>query len=135
MQRKRLASVTSGRLVSYSLKFSIVGLPEIISNRGRHWASRYKQKKLWHKLVAQAVGTNKPSAPLKIAQAEFVRASSVAPDYDNLVISFKSTLDGLKLAGVIEDDKLINLPEPKYAWEYAPRGAGHIRVKIEEVTA
>jgi len=48
--------------------------------------------------MARLIGI--PTRPLTEARIELVRHSSVEPDYDNLVGSFKAIIDGLRDAGV-----------------------------------
>jgi Holliday junction resolvase RusA-like endonuclease len=120
----------------YSLEFTITGLPKIISNASRgHWAVNYKHKKTWAKLVRIAIGAKLPRAPLKVASAEFTRYSSVEPDFDNNVSSWKAVIDAIVRAGVLENDRPSNLPNAKFNWQYAKRGQGRIHVKIMEVSA
>lgn len=122
--------------MSYQLEFSIKGLPKIMSNGSHgHWAVNYKMRKTWRNLVKQAIGTNKPSVPLKVASAEFIRCSNREPDFDNLCISFKSIVDGLVEHGILENDKPSNLPNAQYKWEHVKSGQGHVKIKITEVTA
>jgi Holliday junction resolvase RusA-like endonuclease len=68
---------------------------------------------------------------LRLARITFTRCSSVESDYDNLVISFKNCLDGLRAAGVIVDDRKANIGRPEYLWQKAPPNAGSIKVKVE----
>ena len=118
----------------YSLEFTISGLPRIFTNGSHgHWTIKHKARLTWAKLVAQAIGAKKPSAPLKIAHAEFVRVSSKEPDFDNLVSSFKGVRDSLIKCGIIENDRSSNLPNPKYLWEKAAPKRGFIKISIKEV--
>lgn len=120
----------------YSLEFTIQGLPRIFTNGSHgHWTIKHKARLTWAKLVTQAIGAKKPSAPLRVAQAEFVRVSSKEPDFDNLVSSFKGVRDSLIKCGIIENDKTSNLPNAIYRWEFVKRGQGHIKVSIKEVSA
>jgi hypothetical protein len=120
--------------MSYTLEFTIADLPKIISNTRGHWSVLYRESRKWRKLVAQALGANVPKLPLKVAQCEFLRASSVEPDYDNCVSSFKHCTDALVEWGVLENDRPSNMPGAKYTWQKAKPGAGFIRVKVQEVT-
>jgi hypothetical protein len=118
----------------YELEFSISGLPTIISNGSQgSWKVKYSLALKWKRLVCDSVGNHRPTTPLKKAKCEFVRASAFEPDYDNLVISFKAIRDGLVQAGVLENDKSSNMPDPVYRWECAKRGAGFIRVSVREI--
>lgn len=118
----------------YSLEFRIEGLPKILSNGSHgHWAKAHGEKKKWRKLVAQAIGANLPKLPLKVAACEFLRASSVEPDSDNLCISFKSCRDALVEWGVIENDKPSNMPGVRYLWQKAKPGKGFIKISVREI--
>ncbi len=77
--------------------------------------------------------TMKPPRPLSLCAIYCTRFSSMECDYDNLTISFKSVIDGLKDAGVIVDDKSSCVKERKYFWEKAKRGQGRINVVVLEL--
>ena len=118
----------------YEIAFQIPGLPATTNANGRkHWALKAKEARHWKKEVAAAIGYNKPSKPLPRASLTLTRASSVAPDFDGLVSSFKHVIDALRECGIISEDKLVNIGAPKYLWEPAPRGKGYIRVQVEEL--
>lgn len=118
----------------YSLEFTIHALPKIISNGSHgHWATKYAHAKKWHGLVAQAIGPNKPLAPLSAVSGIFIRGSSTPPDYDGLVISFKPLIDALVKCAVLQNDRINNLPNPKYLWEKAAPKRGFIKISIKEV--
>ena len=74
-----------------------------------------------------------PPKPLKQASITLTRFSSVEPDYDNLVISFKPIIDGLRDAGVIVDDKFSVIGRPSYEWQKSPRNQGRIRVEVASI--
>ena len=116
----------------YQLEFSIGGLPKNINNARMQWFIRHKENQHWKKLVAFAVGTRVPPFPLKKAKLTLIRHSSSEPDFDGLVASFKSVIDGLIECRVIENDKMSNIGRPEYLWQKARPGDGSITVKVEE---
>ena len=71
--------------------------------------------------------------PLSRAKLTLTRYSSVCPDPDGLVSSFKSVLDGLVECGVLENDRFTNIGMPTYAWEKAPKNEGKAKVIVEEI--
>lgn len=115
----------------YQLKLVIPKLPTLSMN-GPHgcWRIKMVRTRQWQKTVVLAVGHQKPEEPLKRAFITYIRHSSVQPDYDNLVSSFKAIQDGLKAAGVIVDDKHSVVGVPKYLWEKAPRGRGFVTIEV-----
>lgn len=116
----------------YSLEFVIKGLPST-SNTHRHWRIAGGDRKKWKEAVVAICSTrSKPRVPLKKACLFCVRFSSSEPDYDNLVISFKAAIDGLKVAGIIEDDKSSVIVERKYSWIKAAPKDGAIMIRVEE---
>ncbi len=87
----------------------------------------------WKDLVSLAVSTRVPAKPLEKARLTLTRYSSVEPDFDGLVSSFKHPIDGLIQAKVLENDKMSNIGVPTYAWEQVPPGKGKIRIEVREV--
>lgn len=77
------------------------------------------------------------------ATLRLTRHSSIEPDYDGLVYSFKALIDALQPpkggkkprigASVIVDDKPSVIGVPDYKWEKAPRGQGHVTIEVWEV--
>jgi hypothetical protein len=119
--------------VTYSIKFTIQELPKPVNRlNGRHWAAMKKYRDYWHALVAAAVCGKKPPKPLKYANLTLVRFSSVEPDWDGNVSSWKPVIDALRYCGVLEDDKVSNIGTPKCLWEKAKPKHGHIFVSVEE---
>lgn len=124
----------------YRLAFEIPALPELPQRRLTHWAVK-RAADTWREAVVIAVGRRKPKRPLSRAHLTLIRRSSVEPDYDNLVASFKPVVDGLtrsrpnrkgeiiRRAGVIFDDKP-SVIDREYRWEKAPPRHGSIRVEV-----
>jgi Holliday junction resolvase RusA-like endonuclease len=83
-------------------------------------------------IAAHTVG-KRPPAPLKRAKLTLVRYSSVSPDFDGLVSSWKAPIDGLIHAGVIEDDSMEHIGVPAFHWEKAPPKRGKIFIGVEEM--
>ena len=119
----------------YIFEFSIQGLPPTTNSEGRaHHFVKAKTAKAWKELTALSVGRNKPKSPLMKARITLQRHSSSEPDFDGLVSTFKHVLDGLKLCGVIFDDKMSIIGQPAYFWHKCKKGQGKITVKIEELS-
>ncbi len=120
--------------MTYSLTVTIQGLPNITSN-GSHgsWRAKAAATKMWKNLVYMAVGLKRPDTPLERAKITLTRHSMREPDYDNLAISFKPVIDGLKFAGVIVDDKRMNIGRAEYLWVQAPPKKGFITIHVEGI--
>lgn len=89
----------------YKLKFQISGVPSSGNAKlDKHKLAQYRENKKWHKKVFLAVRNQLPAKPLNKCELHLIRYGSMTLDYDNLVISFKSIVDGLSEAGVIADD-------------------------------
>jgi hypothetical protein len=94
--------------------------------------------------VLLVVGSARPDEPLRRARVTLTRRSSVEPDYDNLVASFKPVVDALTRsrknrngrwiirADVLADDTP-KILDREYRWEHAPSRHGSIRVEVEEL--
>jgi Holliday junction resolvase RusA-like endonuclease len=119
--------------VTYSLTFSIDYLPAVGMNTRTHWRSRHTETQAVDTLVAHAVGARKPAAPLKRAMLTLIRKSSVRPDYDGLVQSFKHVVDALVTIGVLEDDSMEHTGQWDCRWEKAAPKAGQVVVTVREV--
>jgi Holliday junction resolvase RusA-like endonuclease len=119
----------------YLLEFQLPGLPEttneILSMRLR---MRLRCKRIWKRTVWLLVVGKRPASPLKRARLTLIRCSSTRPDSDGLVSSFKHVIDGLVEARVLENDRYENIGFPNYAWEKAPSGKGHCKIRIEEIS-
>jgi Holliday junction resolvase RusA-like endonuclease len=119
----------------YSVRVVIQGLPPTSNGSHGHWRAKHARVKLWKARVFKATWHLRPSVPLKKARLKLTRFSSGQCDYDNLVHSFKCVIDGLREAGILSDDKLINIGVPTYGQEKTnPRG-GKIVIEIESLPA
>lgn len=113
----------------------IPGLPKILSNARLHWAVKAKENAVWRQCTAMLCRASMVKlqgvVPFSFANITFTRVSSNEPDFDNLAISFKAVLDGLKDSAIIWDDKskFVNV---SYRWEKGPMKGGYIRIEIEE---
>ena len=118
-----------------SLKFEIEipGLPRTTNGSHGHWRAAAAERKKWRTAICLLASRERPSVPLKKAKITCIRYSSSEPDFDNLVISFKSCLDGLRDAGVIADDKKRNIGATTYLWQKAPARQGKIKIIVEEI--
>lgn len=115
----------------YVLEFTLPGLPRSANGSHGHWRVKHAQTKRWKQAVFTKAWPFKPPQPLTSAALTLTRMSSVEPDFDNLVAGFKPIIDGLRQAGVLSDDKRVNVGRPDYRWEYAPPKAGRVRVRVE----
>lgn len=118
----------------YVLEFEILALPQITSNgRHGHWRAIHAARKRWKEAVLSSVMWRQPEKPLAKAKLTLTRHSSRECDFDNLVISFKPVIDGLKEARVILDDKSSVIGQSEYRWEKAKIREGKITIRVEEV--
>lgn len=123
--------------MSYRLEFEIEGLPRMSNASGRsrgHWVMNRETQK-WKELAAHtARAKGLPPRPLKRALLTLTRFSSSEPDGDGVVAGFKPIIDGLVVAGVLEDDKWSNTCGlAHYRWEKVKPKQGFLRVVVEEV--
>lgn len=121
--------------MSYTLEFELPGLPRMsnISSGKSHWGHAYTEQGRWKHAVRYKVLRRIPSKPLKKFNLILTRFSSNEPDYDGLVRGFKAIVDGLRAAGVIQDDKLSNTGAWDCRWEKTSPKQGKIRVRVEEL--
>lgn len=117
----------------YSLTFSIDYLPPVGLNTRGHWRKAHRETQIVDTLVANAVGARKPAKPLKRVTLSLTRKSSVRPDYDGLVQSFKHVVDALVSVGVLEDDSMEHTGQWDCRWEKAAPKAGQVVVTVREV--
>lgn len=120
--------------MGYVLEFMIPGLPKMANQLLRgHWRARHGHAVSWKSKVRQAAEYRRPEKPLEKAKLTLVRVSSVQPDVDGLVSSFKHIVDGLVEAGILVNDKPENIGMPDYKWERGAQKAGHVKVKVEAI--
>lgn len=116
----------------YSFTLEWPGLPSRINQlHGRHWSRRHKEREIWERVFSFAVA--KPRQPIKKAKLKLTRFSSVAPDYDGLVSSWKVIIDALVTCGIIEDDHMGVIGMPEFLWEKAPKNKGKVRIEVYEI--
>lgn len=119
-------------MTPYSLSFEFDELPKLPNAlMMKHWRTKSNEAKKWKTLVRILVGRKRPAAPLEKAELTLTRYSSVRPDFDGLVGSFKPVIDGLKVAGVIVDDKHDVIGDPTYKWEKCAPKKGKIKVEVK----
>ena len=120
--------------------FTFNRLPKTTNAKGKsqHWAARKREADYWKKLVwydsrflFTGSKTGLPAFPMSRAKLTLIRYSSVSPDFDGLVSSFKHVIDALIAAGILENDKFENIGAPTYEWRKAPPKKGHITVTVE----
>lgn len=118
--------------MAYELFIEIPGLPKLINELNySHWAVKAKHAKQWKNLTVALVSAKKPLKPLKKSTITCQRHSSAKPDMDNMIISFKNIIDGLKSGGVIEDDSPdhVNI---SYEWVQGRPARGFITIRVNE---
>jgi Holliday junction resolvase RusA-like endonuclease len=116
----------------YALSFTLMGLPKT-PNAREHWTAKARQTKAWKQKVFMACWHKRPKEPLERALIRFTRVSSVRPDHDNLVASFKACMDGLRQARVIVDDKYLNVGAPEYLWRKCKPREGKVEIEVLSV--
>lgn len=120
--------------MTYRIEFTLPGLPKPTNRQeSMHWRQKRKQTKLWHQAVALVVGYRKPPKPLTKAKLTLTRMSSVCPDYDGLVSSFKPITDGLVVCGVLEDDNMDVIGVPEFKWVRSRPKQGLIAIIVEKI--
>jgi hypothetical protein len=118
------------------VEFELPGLPKMTNPSGAkstHWTVLKREADLWKREVGLSARGRFAGQAMRRAKLTLTRFSSRAPDSDGLVSGFKHVIDGLVLAGVLENDKYENIGMPDYRWQKWPRGKGKIRVIVEEV--
>lgn len=120
----------------YRLELQIPGLPKMANASGArstHWRYAQLEAKKWKSIIWIGVRdlNKQPPQPLKKFTLTLTRFSSVEPDYDGLVRGFKHCVDGLKMAGIIEDDKLSNTGPWICYWVKVKPKQGMIKIIVE----
>jgi hypothetical protein len=111
----------------------IPGLPKLANRQMRGtWKMRLGETRKWKAAVKQEAYLRWKGEPAPKVRLTLTRYSSVEPDFDGLVSSFKACIDGLVEAGVMAGDKRANV-EAKYEWDKAAPGKGYVRIVIDEV--
>ena len=117
----------------YSAEITIPFLPKMTNAQSRNWRAINAERKKVKSAVKEQLGKNIPNAPVKHAKLTCIRHSSICPDYDGIVSGFKSVIDGIVEARVLEDDSMDNIGMPSFKWERARKGSGSVTVFIEEI--
>lgn len=105
--------------------------------RVMHYHARSDSANLWKRRVqAQIlVSRNKPETPLPKAKVTMIRMSTLKRfcDGDAIPSACKPILDGIVLAGVIEDDGWFFIGMPTYDQQITVKGCEGIKVIVEEL--
>lgn len=111
----------------------VLGLPKPMNaTMGAFWRARHANSKKWRRITADTTLLHgRPRRPLSKAKLTLARYSSVCPDFDGLVSSFKPVIDGLVDAGIIAGDKMDVIGAPTYQWFKAPPKEGYITIIVE----
>lgn len=115
-------------------EFQILDLPKMTNSLARlHWSAKMKEARKWKGLVFEkCVELRICGLHLEKAQITLTRHSAKEPDFDGVASGFKHILDGLVVAGVLDDDKPSVIGSPTYKWEKAKAGEGRVTIKIED---
>lgn len=117
------------------IRIEIPGLPKRFNQgQGTHWRARHAHNRKWKTWVGRALIGQIPPQPYPKAELTLVRVSSVMPDFDGLVQSFKPIVDALKFFGVIIDDNMNVIGQPSYRWEKGKAKEGKVIVTVKEIT-
>lgn len=82
--------------MSYRLELTIPGAPSNPMNGSHgHWRQANATRQKWKEAVRLAASGKLPAEPLEKAQITLIRNGSGLLDYDGLVASMKSLVDGL----------------------------------------
>jgi len=120
--------------MAYQIEIELPGLPRRPNQLNRrHYRAFTKEKNYWLRLVGFAVCRTRPKKPLKKATVACTRYSSVAPDYDGLVGSFKFVMDALVACRVLSDDSMKVIGMPDFRWQHCPGKEGKIKIVVKEV--
>lgn len=120
--------------MKFSHRYDAPGLPKLNNGHYGNWRAAAGERKKWRTYFYRLGLSKRPLSPLARVRLTCIRfAFGKAPDFDNLVISFKSCIDGLKDAKVIVDDGPDVVLERIYRHEKAPAKKGCISITVEEL--
>jgi Holliday junction resolvase RusA-like endonuclease len=120
--------------VKYKLFLKLPGLPKLNNSHHVNWRVAAAERKKWRRAAYLHSLPKRPLSPLPQCIIICTRYShGKQPDFDNLVISFKSIIDGLKDAGIIVDDNSDCILERQYRSNKAPPKKGYVEIEVEEI--
>lgn len=108
-------------------RIKIHGLPAMANHAASRWQGRAAATKKWKAAVARELVGLAPPKPWSWLRVEFIRHSSVEPDYDGLVHGFKPLRDALVKFGFVKDDAPKYF-EAVYKWEKAKARSGFVEI-------
>lgn len=118
---------------NYMLEITDNHLPPTANKYKRmHWTKIKKEKEYWVSIIRGHLDRNPPPRPLDSYKLTLIRYSSVAPDYDGLVLSWKIVIDACQVAGLITNDKICNSGPWDCRWIKAKPKHGSVYIKVEE---
>lgn len=118
---------------SYYLEIELDGLPKRYNELARKAGFKQKmgERRKWVGAIGRATFGKRPKKPLEKARVKCIRFSSVCPDYDGLVSSFKFVIDALVELGILVDDNMQVIGMPEFVWEKAPPKKGKIKIIVD----
>jgi Holliday junction resolvase RusA-like endonuclease len=119
--------------MSYRLDFELPGLPPTTNGSHGTWWAASTKRKMWRRAASQVSWIRRPKEPLESVALVLTRFSSSRPDRDNLAISFKPVVDGLKDGGIISDDTDEVIVRCDYKWVKESPKKGRIRIEVTEI--
>lgn len=108
-------------------RIKIYGLPRMANKIPKTWQARAALTRKWKTAVARELVGLAPKKPWSWLRVEFIRHSSVEPDFDGLVHGFKPLRDALVKYGFVKDDAP-KFFEAVYKWEKAPARKGFVEI-------
>lgn len=117
----------------YRLEFELLGLPKSPNQlmKKRVVDLKKAERKRWLRDVSLITSGKRPDAPLTRARLTAIRCSSVTPDYEGIVGSFKFVIDALVELGILKDDNMNVIGMPDFRHEKAPPNMGKIKIVVE----
>ncbi len=119
----------------YQLHLKIAGLPltaNSLMKKSAIYLKRAERLKWTHAIHYLSAG-KRPKSPLRRAKLKCFRHSSVCPDFDGLVSSFKFVIDALVTCHIIEDDSMKVVDMPEFKWFKAKKSEGYIDIFVESL--
>lgn len=119
----------------YLLEIEIPGLPKspnVLMKKGVVRLKR-KERQKWTRTIHLMTVGHRPGKPLELARLTLTRHSTICPDFDGLVGSFKFPVDALVDCGIIIDDNMQVIGMPDFRWEKAKANEGKITIRVESL--
>lgn len=109
--------------------------PWLAANAHKHWRHRHGLTTLWRDAATVHANRAEPVASPFVVTATIWRTDRRRYDLDGIAVTVKACIDGIKAAGVIEDDDVRHMASLVLVHGGVAKGEPRVVLTVDEVTS